>query len=1742
MNAIRILTLTVSLWMAGFWANAQVINSTVPPLNGGLTDVGITFNLTVNDSITLNRIAISFVNTGLNNYFIWMKNGPIAGPPNITFVTGWTPLQINSINVTNSGIGNLQYIDLTTPMVLAPGTYGMYVGGGPYHISNYTGGQFQYIDADTLTTITTGSNVGYAGPQPTPSTTPRQFNGAIDFVPVNQACPKPTNITATPAGGGTFSVDWTENGSATQWEIEWGISGFTQGTGTFINTTSKPETISGIVSGNSYDIYVRSICGPGDNSFWEGPFTFNTTYCTGGPTSTQDSEITNVFLQGDASAISNLQSCPGAAGVQDFTASFSADVSLGTPYVLNITFGTCGGPFPSAGEAWIDWNQNFIFDAGESIGTWSGNPEPQNSTTFNAVFPFTPPANAVLGTTRMRIMHWEGGALPLDPCGTFTWGSIEDYSIVVTNTPPTCVWPTNPSASNVGSSSADLNWTENNTATQWEIEYGVSGFTLGTGTKVITTSKPLTLSGLSASTNYDFYVRSICGPGDTSGFSLPGSFLTGCGLVLAPWTEDFDGSNWIPDNITGNAANSVIDQCWTNNPTIGSGQYAWKVRSAQTFSNATGPLSDLSGSGNYLYTEASGSFNGAQAILTTPLVDVSGLAQPQVEFWYHMHGNNIGSLVLEVDSTGTWIPVDTIVGEQQPNQTDPWQKRTVILNPTSTIQVRFIGTRGNGFRGDIAIDELTIEEAPTCIEPVSLTASGIFADSLEISWTDINGASQWQLEYGPSGFTPGTGTQVLASVNPFMLTGLNPNTVYDIYIRAICGPSDTSAFSQPLTATTSCGLIPTPWTENFDGASWIPDNFTFDAANSQLNQCWTRLPDNGTDYSWRVRSLTTGTFNTGPDADFSGFGNFLYTESDPVFFANSAVLTSPVLDVSTLASPTVEFWYHMFGAGIDELVVEVNQTGSWIPVDTIVGPQQTSSADPWMRRQVYLGPSSTLQVRFVGRANNFQGDIAIDELSVYDAPSCIESQNLAAQTIYSDSILLSWTDISSATQWEVEYGGPGFTPGTGTSVLVSTNPYMITGLTPNSSYDIYVRAICGPGDTAFFSLPISVITSCAAVTAPWFEDFDGPTWVADNFSFDAANSQLDPCWTRNPDNGTTYSWRVRSIQTGTFNTGPVVDISGSGNFVYAEADASTFSPATILSTPIIDVSGLSAPYLEFGYYMFGFSVNQLSIEVNQGSGWIPVDTIIGQQQTSATDPWLEREITLAPSSTLQVRFIADATGAQGDIAIDEVAVFEAPACNDPSNLVASVASASSVDLTWNAGGSGILWQVEYGISGFTLGSGTQQAFASNSATITGLAGGNIYDFYVREICGGTDTSTWAGPVSANLDYCSGGPTSTLDSEITNVILNGENFSISNLQTCPGAAGIQDFTATDSADVSRSTTYAVDITFGTCGGQFNAAGEAWIDWNQNFVFEVGESIGIWTGNPEPIGSTVLNASFTFTVPSTALFGETTMRIMMDESNFPPLDPCATFTWGSVEDYKLVVIATSADLGPDQIIGSCQSTVLNPGPFTSYLWSTGETTSTITVDGSLTGPGTFNYGVTVTDASGVQSTDNVDIVVVSPPAVSLASTDTVNISGVTSFALDAGSGFSSYLWDDGSNGQLRVVTIDGSYWVRVSDQYGCFASDTVYVQFILGHNEISGAEVRIYPNPADDIINIEVGGTYSPSKLSYRLLSLSGQVVKWNSNLGAGNRNHQIMVGDLPSGMYLLELDLDGQMSRNNLIIR
>lgn len=150
-------------------------------------------------------------------------------------------------------------------------------------------------------------------------------------------------------------------------------------------------------------------------------------YCiTGGPTTTADSNIESLTLTGASGSI-NYTGCPAVSGVQEYFTE-TAFLDAGASYTVSVQFGTCDGNYAGAGEAWIDFNQNEIFEASESIGTWSGTP-PTTISDFN----FTVPGSVTTGATRMRVIQQEGGSLPLDPCASFTWGSVTDFSLLLQN-------------------------------------------------------------------------------------------------------------------------------------------------------------------------------------------------------------------------------------------------------------------------------------------------------------------------------------------------------------------------------------------------------------------------------------------------------------------------------------------------------------------------------------------------------------------------------------------------------------------------------------------------------------------------------------------------------------------------------------------------------------------------------------------------------------------------------------------------------------------------------------------------------------------------------------------------------------------------------------------------------------------------------------------------------------------------------------------------------------------------------------------------------------------------------------------------------------------------------------------------------------------------------------------------------------------------------------------------------------
>lgn len=133
----------------------------------------------------------------------------------------------------------------------------------------------------------------------------------------------------------------------------------------------------------------------------------------------------------------------------------------------------------------------------------------------------------------------------------------------------------------------------------------------------------------------------------------------------------------------------------------------------------------------------------------------------------------------------------------------------------------------------------------------------------------------------------------------------------------------------------------------------------------------------------------------------------------------------------------------------------------------------------------------------------------------------------------------------------------------------------------------------------------------------------------------------------------------------------------------------------------------------------------------------------------------------------------------------------------------------------------------------------------------------------------------------------------------------------------------------------------------------------------------------------------------------------------------------------------------DLGSDMTICIGSSLILdarNPG--LNYSWNTLANTQTIKV--SETG----SYSVVVSDAIGCSSSDTMVLTVRNNPKIDLGEDTSVCIGYVHN--LDAQNSGYSYLWNTGENSQIISISESGVYAVQVTDEIGCFNSDTFQLE--------------------------------------------------------------------------------------------
>jgi hypothetical protein len=230
--------------------------------------------------------------------------------------------------------------------------------------------------------------------------------------------------------------------------------------------------------------------------------------------------------------------CPsGVLGYSDYTSNTSLTTTLQAGSSYNCI--VYAGQYSEGYAAWIDYNDNYVFDANERIGFSNGQVAGSGSVGVlgsSASFPIAIACNPPLGTHRLRVraMYNTIGSA-VTACTNNSYGEIEDYLITISAADP-CPQPSALGANTVTATSANLTWTLGCAETNWEVAVQPAGSGTPTTSGVPTTSTTYAVSGLTDGTIYEFYVRAACTPGSLYS-SWTGPFIfsaPACTTLVSP--------------------------------------------------------------------------------------------------------------------------------------------------------------------------------------------------------------------------------------------------------------------------------------------------------------------------------------------------------------------------------------------------------------------------------------------------------------------------------------------------------------------------------------------------------------------------------------------------------------------------------------------------------------------------------------------------------------------------------------------------------------------------------------------------------------------------------------------------------------------------------------------------------------------------------------------------------------------------------------------------------------------------------------------------------------------------------------------------------------------------------------------------------------------------------------------------------------------------------------------------------
>ena len=1087
--------------------------------------------------------------------------------------------------------------------------------------------------------------------------------------------------------------------------------------------------------------------------------------------------------------------------------------------------------------AW-DGTSNIIVEvcAGLASGAWSENVSCANSTTATnkTVYSISDSATA--------------------PC-TQTTGTITDQRplLVATGSVASCLAPLNVVSANVTAFTADISWDAATPTPGIGYQYVVStSNTVPTAAGTATTNIYASLTSLLPQTTYYIFVRSNCSTGQFSGWNGPSSFTTACAPVTTfPSVEPFDtflpNACWLKgDNgdLTAGPAtfgsNGFYQDGFANNGFTGS--FAYNIYLAAANDWIISPQFTIPATGYELKFDAAAANYGA----TTAVTD-----------W-----ESDDSVEVLVSSTGTtnWTVLSTFNASNVPSNTGT--VNIIDLDAYSGQTVRFAyrvveGTTNGSSDFEFSIDNFQIRLTPSCIEPLGLVSASITSTGASISWDATSPVPSAGYEYFVSTTNTLPTTAGTATTNTFaVLTGLAPATTYYIFVRANCGSGALSPWSTSITFTTACASV-TSFVQNFDAVT-LPG----------FPVCWGKLGTGGSAY------IDSFNANSTP--------NVLYMSS----WSTTDLAVVKMQPVSNLGTGTHRLKLKIRGSWSTGGIIEFGYLTNPMDATTFVALTTMTAASLTYENMTFAPPVGTYSdypaFRHTGAPSN---SLLIDDVIWEAIPSCVEPTALVYANITSSGVDVSWTAPTTAPANGYQYvvsTSATLPSAAGTAV---TNTFVsVSGLTPSTTYYIFVRAICSTTDASPWVGPVSFLTACVPVTTlPWTEGFEGLTTVG--------SSNFPPCWSK--ENG---DWVSR-------NSNDTYSTSNNGtNFIRNSWSATN----EIMWTPGFQLTAGTS--YDFSSYIQGDNGDSWAVDYLVNSNQIATGatqlgttySIPGAGSSYAAQPYSKITRSFTPTTTGVYYFairLNEPTGGPWYASFDDFELKVTP------NVIPACATGLQATPNTTCGNfaSQLSWAPVTDATGYyvtigTTSGGTDIANAVSVSTTNYSFSGTINTQYFWKVV----PFSGAGPATgcaiqsfttvATGCYCASVPTSNDGTGITNATVGTTPFVIADVMYANNT--------TTAVAVEPGTNTNVQLTFAT---GFTYDINVWIDFNNDFDFnDAGELVktGIACTDVEP---NTVDASFL--MPVTAPTGAHRMRIGTADAGQAPPAPCYSGSYGVTLDFTV-----------------------------------------------------------------------------------------------------------------------------------------------------------------------------------------------------------------------------------------------